>query len=151
MLNKEYLQKLADEFCEEKGIPPVDVTIADARSLSFIVRGSYYPFKRKIEIQPYGSEHDLKHELRHHFLSSKTKNITCIFGSPVTYYASLAGMFIGNLLNNDYLFDLSSIFWTGRYLGEAYADFHKGGLKDLVFDLAMLSFPLVLILSKNLF
>jgi len=127
------LQKLADEFCKEKGLLPISVYLDGSRSYC-------NPFRRKINVV---NEHDLKHELRHYHIFSKTKNIAYAFDNVVVWGASTAGMLIGYFQNNNYLFGLSAILSTGYWLGETYANLYKGNLKDLIINFAWLSFPLL--------
>lgn len=138
MPSQEYFQKLADEFCREKGIPPADIKIVN-RTLPLTESTISWP--RTIEVHENTSENVLKHELKHYHILSKTKYLSTVFSHAFTPWISFAGVLAGELQKNNYLFGLSDIFWTGHWLIEAYCDYRTAKLRDLIIDLGYLSVP----------
>jgi len=138
-IKEEDFQRIADEYCEKKGIPAITVKL----DYEPIYIADYSPICNEITLSFDRNETDLKHELRHHYSSVKTKHLSTLFGAKIVPYAAAVAMVAGKLLGNNYMLDLASIFWAGHFMVEVYADFDRASWKSLAFDLGMMTVPLL--------
>ena len=145
------LQKIADDYCQERGIPNVKVkhgridVLKSNRSIS-----GYNPFRHEITVETYARTDELDGELSRHNLNVKTHGLSSILEIPYADFISLAAFavfgYLGHVSGNagfDALALASYIPWFGNHIIEAVSCWRNHKTVDSIDKLVWGCLPIV--------
>ena len=130
-----FFQNVADEYCKIRNLRQVGIKV-----VGFGAYGSY--LNRQIELGYNSDESYLGHELRHHYLAEKTKNLITAVSSEVVPWFAVIPMLLGYATKNTLIGDVSGAIFSTHFLVEAYCSAHMNKA-HMLSDLAIAAFPIV--------
>ena len=121
---EEDLQEKADIFCEEKGLPEIEVSVSKIRK-GFAVpawRGDKIKMNRSDLVYKRDTiDYALNHELRHHEFYNDSILMKYFYPGQ-SYPISIFLMLMGYLLKNDIVYSLGALGWSTIFVSEIYSE-----------------------------